>query len=369
MLYGVFSMANNDSERNFSTTEYCHCCGAELTEDNCRQVSASFSISGLSHLCINCEQDFYEKLARVEGRYVALFHACAALNVPCKPIVLEGVENFDTCKDPWITYINCLSEKKADRKGRKILTFFDGVTNLREVFGKDLTETDFVKHIKSERAKLDKLPGTPEQRAKWGINPDWKTNEDYDELDRLYEARESSFKGQTLTLQQENAIMDVAKWSLKQDKLIEKGNFTGAKTLHDMIDKTLAAESMRKKDEKPVEHFRPDAWVVALERAGLMANGKFLNLPDTIKAIDENLLRKRKYNYSLDVLDQTLFKIFNCIRQNADLAAVYELPTELLVEDELGEFSPEETAEEKKRKKYANLTPVRKQNTDGGGEE
>lgn len=364
-------MSNNESERNFSTTEYCHCCGAELTEDNCRQVSASFSVNGLSHLCINCEQDFYEKLAHAEGRYVALFHACAALNVPCKPIVLEDLkEDFDTCKDPWITYINCLSEKKEDRKGRKILTFFDGVTNMREIFGKDLTEKDFVKHIVNERAKLSKLPGTPEQRAKWGINPDWKTSEDYDELDRLYEARESSFKGQTLTLQQENALMNVAKWSLKLDKLIEKGNFTGAKTLTDMIDKTLAAESMRKKDEKPVEHFRPDAWVVALERAGLMADGKFLNLADTIAAIDKNLLRKRKYNYTLDVLDQSMLKMYNCVRQNADLAAVYELPAELTVDDELGEFSSEETDDEKKRKKYANLTPIRKNdsNSDGGEE-
>ena len=331
-------MANNDSERNFSTTEYCHCCGAELTEDNCRQVSASFSMNELSHLCINCEQDFYEKLALAEGRYIALFHACAALNVPCKPIVLEDIQDFDTCKDPWITYINCLSEKKADRKGRKILTFFDGVTNMREIFGKDLTEKDIV----SERAKISKRPGTPEQRAKWGINPDWKTSEDYDELDRLYEARESSFKGQTLTLQQENALMNVAKWSLKLDKLIEKGNFTGAKTLTDMIDKTLAAESMR----------------------------KFLNLPDTIAAIEKNLLRKRKYNYSLDVLDQSMLKMYNCIRQNADLAAVYELPTELAVDDELGEFSPEETTEEKKRKQYANLTPIRKNGSNGnGGEE
>lgn len=360
-------MSKNESERDFSTTEYCHCCGAELTEENCRQVSPSFSVNGLSHLCISCEQNFYEKLARVEGRYIALFHACAALNVPCKPIVLEGIEDFDKCDDPWITYINCLSEKKADRKGKKILTFFDGITNMREIFGKDLTETDFVKYVKAERAKLDKMPGTPEQREKWGINKEW-TTEDYNELDRLYEARASSFKGQTLTLQQENALINVAKWSLKQDKFIDKGNLQGAKALLDMIDKTLAAESMRKKDEKPVEHFRPDAWVVALERAGLMADGKFLNLNDTINAIDKNLLRKRKYNYSLDVLDQTLFKILNCIRQNADLAAVYELPTELLVDDELGEFLPEETAEEKKRKKYANLTPVRKQNSDDGGE-
>lgn len=361
-------MANNDSERNFSTTEYCHCCGAELTEDNCRQVSASFSMNGLSHLCINCEQDFYEKLARVEGRYIALFHTCAALNVPCKPIVLEGVEDFDRCADPWITYINCLSDKKADRKGKKILTFFDGITNMREIFGKDLTETDFAKYVKSERAKLDKMPGTPEQREKWGVNKEW-TTEDYNELDRLYEARASSFKGQTLTLQQENALINVAKWSLKQDKFIDKGNLQGAKALLDMIDKTLAAESMRKKDEKPVEHFRPDAWVVALERAGLMADGKFLNLPDTIAAIDKNLLRRHKYNYSLDVLDQSMLKMYNCIRQNADLAAVYDLPTELTVDDELGEFSPEETAEEKKRKKYANLTPIRKGDTGDGGEE
>lgn len=361
-------MANNDSERNFSTTEYCHCCGAELTEDNCRQVSASFSMNGLSHLCINCEQDFYEKLARVEGRYIALFHTCAALNVPCKPIVLEGVEDFDSCADPWITYINCLSDKKADRKGKKILTFFDGITNMREIFGKDLTETDFAKYVKSERAKLDKMPGTPEQREKWGVNKEW-TTEDYNELDRLYEARASSFKGQTLTLQQENALINVAKWSLKQDKFIDKGNLQGAKALLDMIDKTLAAESMRKKDEKPVEHFRPDAWVVALERAGLMADGKFLNLPDTIAAIDKNLLRRHKYNYSLDVLDQSMLKMYNCIRQNADLAAVYDLPTELTVDDELGEFSPEETAEEKKRKKYANLTPIRKGDTGDGGEE
>lgn len=354
-----------------STTEYCHCCGDELTEENCRQVSTSFSVNGLSHLCINCEQKFYENLARVEGRCIALFHTCAALNVPCKPIVLEGIGDFDKCEDPWITYINCLSEHKADRRGKKLLTFFDGITNMREIFGKDLTETDFIKHIKAERAKLDKMPGTPEQREKWGVNAEW-TSEDYDELDRNYEARANSFKGQTLTLQQEIALTNVAKWTLKQDKLIEKGNYQGAKALLDMIDKTLAAESMRKKDEKPVESFRPDAWVTALERAGLMAQGKFLDYNDTVKAIDKNLLRKRKYSYSLDVLDQMLFKMYNGVRQNNDLASVFELPEELEVEDELCEFMPEETEGERKRKQYANLTPVRlskSENSDANGEE
>ena len=53
-----------------------------------------------------------------------------------------------------------------------------------------------------------------------------------------------------------------------------------------------------------------------------------------------------------------IFDYYNNARLNADLPAANELPAELRLEDDLGEFEPEPTEEEMKRARYAGLTTV-----------
>ena len=47
------------------------------------------------------------------------------------------------------------------------------------------------------------------------------------------------------------------------------------------------------------------------------------------------------------------------MRRNADLMQLIDLPEELEVVDEYGEFSAEETEQEKEAKKYADLTKLK----------
>lgn len=353
----------------------CHSCGCELTEENCRQVSDS--ITGYSHLCIDCENEFYQRLVQVEGDSIALYHACAALNVPMKPIVLEGIhDTFNQDKQGWITYINALAEKKQDTKRGKILGFADGLTSLKLCFGKELSQKDFAACINSEREKIlkqAKLAGTEEQREKWGKMPIYKglpmSNELYDELDRLYEVRESAYKGFDLTSQQVATLIKAAKNDAIYDYLMRQGAPKLATDIQKSTSQLLADENMRKKDEKPVEELRLDALVLALEEAGLMENGDLLNYDELIEVLRDRFVKSKKYNYSLDVADQMILDVINSMRYNADLPYIQDLPEEFAPVDEYGEFEPEETEQEKENKRFLGITKVNIVKSDKGDNE
>lgn len=343
---------------------YCHCCGQALTDENCRAVNNSQS--GYSHLCVECENDLYQNLAKVEGDSIALFHTCAALNVPCLPIALDGVElTYNENKDGWLTYINLLAEKGLDRKKGKILGFADGLTSLVDCFGKNLSHTDFAERVKREKEAIAKRPkqiGSDAQIAKWGQIPIVKgypfTQELYDELDRLLEIRESAYKGQDLNPQQKETLIQAAKADASYNYLMSIGNIQQATNVQKAVSQRLADENMRAKDKKPVEELRLDALVLALEDAGLMENGDLLTYDELIEVMRDKFVKSPKYQYSLDVADQMMLDIINSMRQNADLMPIQDLPEEYAPVDEYGEFMPEETEKEKENKKYLGVTKV-----------
>lgn len=335
----------------------CHCCGVELSPDNCREVSSEFSQSGLSAYCVECESRIYSRFAQTQGKYHALLSACSAFNTPLKPLLLDGV-NLDEEPDAWLTYATLLAESGQDRKNGKLLGFADGVTTLWGLFGNDLSQKDFVKRIAAEKDKIAKTPGTELQRERWGVSKFYSTQSDYDELDRILEARLSSYQGQDLTPQALCILENVAKWTFQIDKLIEKGNFAGAKALNDMIDKNLASENLRLKDGKQTENLKFDMLVDALERKGFMEQGKFKTKDEVIEAIAEHFTHTKKYDYPIDALHQMELKILNTMRGNVDFNALFDLTPDMQVEDIYGEFSEEENDEYKRRKKYANLTEI-----------
>ena len=346
---------------------YCWKCGELLTDDNCRPAN---SVSGYSHLCISCENDFFNQLASVEGKHIALFHTAASLDVPCKPIVLEDCQDeFAQSDEAWILYINKLAEKKQDTKRGKILGFADGLTSLKLCFGKELSQTDFAACINSEREKIlkqPKLAGTLEQREKWGTEALYSngkstirmTQEVYDELDRQYNNRAESYKGQTLTPQMEDILVKVSKSNVIYDYLIRTGVVKLALDVQKGIDLLLASENMRKKDEKPIANFTPDAWVDSFEKAGLMQDGQFLTLPEIEDAMIK-IMRGKGYNQTLDAAHQLELNILNNARKNADQQTIFELPEDMRISDELGEFAEVESNEEKEARVYAQLTTVR----------
>ena len=58
-------------------------------------------------------------------------------------------------------------------------------------------------------------------------------------------------------------------------------------------------------------------------------------------------------------MDQSIMDMMNSMRANADLFMLNELPEELMVEDTYGEFDGIETDDQRKRRKYAGLMPLR----------
>lgn len=343
----------------------CVHCGDELTESNSFYAETE---SGFNPYCTKCQQTYFERLQAANGTHLAIYLCCIKYDVPCNPLVLPEDVNSDeflqsdAAKDGiWIYYLRKIEQSKLYDDGEDVPNFFDGVTNILRIFGKNFTERDFAKFVQYEQDLIDSLEGTERQRERWG---DSYTAEEYNELDRLYEGRKESFKGVTLTAQMEDTLIKVCRWNLKIDQYIEDGNIKLAKDLQSMVETALASESMRKKDEKPVEAYSIDAQVKALEDAGLMEDGKFLNLDGVQKSLIKHFIKKKKYDYPIDVLDHVIEDIWNTMRENADAMISTELPSELKPTDEFGEFEEKETEEYEKVKKFAGLTKVLYQETD-----
>lgn len=348
-------------QRNKETTYRCECCGEPLTDDNCRQVPSEFSESGYSAYCVECENRIYNHFAQSQGKYHALLTACGAFNVPLKPLLLDGV-NLDEEPDGWLTYINLLAESGQDRKNGKVLGFADGATTLWSLFGNKLGEPNLEKRIALEKEKIKKQVGSELQRERWGTQPPYKgmtlTQDLYDELDRLYEIRANSYKGQTITPQMDDTLIKVAKSNVIYDHLMRQGLVKAALDVQKNIDLLLASEQMRKKDEKKQENYRIDSQIIALEQAGLFEAGRFLSYEDTCRELVKFARRKGKYDITLDTVDNIVLDYHNAMRKNADQMAVNELDEELKVIDDFGELAETLNPDEIERRRFAGVTEI-----------
>lgn len=334
--------------------KFCVSCGEEMTDENSRSSAA---------YCIDCESRYFKKIEETNGTHFALFAACMAFNVPCEPLIVPK-DFADEKEDKWQTYLALLFENDKFEKNGKPRTFFDGVTNIRMIFGRELDQTDFAKYVGWEQSRIATLIGTPDQRERWGTEPLWRdipmTREIYDELDRQYEIRLASYRGMTITPAMDDVLVKVARFNVVMNSLMSKGKTKEIGDIQKIVDSLLASEQMRKKDEKPVEALRMDALVDAMEKMGLMENGQFLTYDETVEALRDNFIKSKKYDYSLDVADQTILAVLNTMRANADMPQIFDLNDDEMVDDEYGEFEAEETEKEKAAKKYAGLTKIQK---------
>lgn len=329
-------------------TEYrCVKCGDCLTEENSRDGGT---------MCIDCEAALYRKFEEKNGCHIALFLTCAATNTVFDAFVIPK-DFAEEKENQWIKYCELLENRETRRK--KAQTFFDGETDIRQVFGRSLSQDSIEKYLKYETARREKLEGTEEQREKWGVEDEY-TTEDYNALDRMYNNRAINFKGQTITDQMDYTLREVAKWQLLADKLRRAHDIKGSTDALKAVDKLLESECLRKKDEKPIEELRADALVLALEKAGLMEDGQLLTYDETVEVLRDKFIKSKKYDYSLDVGDQVILDILNTMRENADMSPILDLPADALLEDEYGEFEKEETEKEKASKRYAGLTSIQK---------
>ena len=335
---------------------FCTMCGEEKDEDFFYDRP-----HGLSPYCIECEQKLYERLSAKVGAHIGLFATCCSLNVPFWAEKLPPVQDFLKIEDRWVYYNERIADEIHGENG-VVRGFLDGETNILRIFGSSLSKTDTAKYIEMTQKHEAMMPGTREQRDRWGIGSLAKgldlTNEVYDELDRQYENWIGRYRGQTITPPLADSIIKICRWNLVTEYLIQTGEYLSAQKVQKMVDDLMASEQMRKKDEKPIEGMRLDALVVSLENLGAMEKNQFLSFPELVRVFWERFFKRKKYNYSVDAADHMIFDYYNNARIDADLPPANVLPAELKLEDELGEFEPEPTDEEIRRARYAGLTPV-----------
>lgn len=329
----------------------------------CKEKKSKEDFIPQTTTCISCQANTFKRIEQYNGSHLALFATSAAYNIPFHPsIVPIDISNFKG--DKWIKYIELLKDnnKLISAKGATT-NFGHGACNIREIFGIALSESDFARYVAREQSKITATSqGTEEQRAKWGTTPLCKgyvlTEDTYQMLDEQFDLWKERFKGINYP-QLESTLITICKWNAVIDYLFKEGNYAEAAKVRKMVDDLMASEQMRKKDEKPIEHVQMDALVFALEKAGMMEEGNLLPYDELIEVMRDRFVKSPKYQYTLDVADQMIMDYYNNLRANAEMDMVMELPASMEPIDEYGEFAENESEEEKKRKRYAGLTPVR----------
>lgn len=346
-------MTKKELSKKETQTLTCYKCGRPLTEDN--------SFESKMPICIDCQCKDFIDLEQANGIGLAVYLCCAKYDLPCLPLLLP--DNFEEEKNKWAKYLEILQEKDVLVKNDRLADFNDGETYILRLFGKEMSEKDFGKYVAHQKSRIAKIPGTEKQRQEWGTLAIWQnlpmTTEIYNELDRMYEDRLNTYKGVTLSDSTKATIRRVCKLTFAQDYLQSLGDASGVDKIQKTIDSILSAEQLRRKDEKPVENFRVDSMVKALEDAGLMEDGKFLSFDETRKALLQGIQKSHKYDYPIDACDQMIFNIINNMRANAGAVLLDELSDDLIIEDDYNEFASTADEEYLQRQDYAQTTNLR----------
>lgn len=309
---------------------------------------------------LTAQQERYDAIARATSDSLALFYCCIEFD---RPFDMLAVPKEPDVGEKWIAYLDNLRLKKLDTRRGEPLGFLDGLTDITKIFGEGLTAGEFTKAVGNEKSARNRKVGTAQQRKNWGENSAKNpyTSEDYDELDRIYEALASDLMAAGgVSVKQEFILRDCAKMTLDRDKMRAIGQYDKAAKLNKMVQDNLSSEGLRKRDAKPIDDLRIDGIVDRLEKAGLLKNGKQCS-PDEMFEILFH--RRPKYSYTKDAAEQILLYIANTTRVNDGLSELPTLPPDMRLRDDLGEFAEEPDEQEKESYKelgIVKMPPVKK---------
>lgn len=309
---------------------------------------------------LTAQQERYDAIARATSDSLALFYCCIEFD---RPFDMLAVPKEPDVGEKWIAYLDNLRLKKLDTRRGEPLGFLDGLTDITKIFGEGLTAGEFTKAVGNEKSARNRKVGTAQQRKNWGENSAKNpyTSEDYDELDRIYEALASDLMAAGgVSVKQEFILRDCAKMTLDRDKMRAIGQYDKAAKLNKMVQDNLSSEGLRKRDAKPIDDLRIDGIVDRLEKAGLLKNGKQCS-PDEMFEILFH--RRPKYSYTKDAAEQILLYIANTTRVNDGLSELPTLPPDMRLRDDLGEFAEEPDEQEKETYKelgIVKMPPVKK---------
>lgn len=309
---------------------------------------------------LTAQQERYDAIARATSDSLALFYCCIEFD---RPFDMLAVPKEPDVGEKWIAYLDNLRLKKLDTRRGEPLGFLDGLTDITRIFGEGLTAGEFTKAVGNEKSARNRKVGTAQQRKNWGENSAKNpyTSEDYDELDRIYEALSSDLMAAGgVSVKQEFILRDCAKMTLDRDKMRAIGQYDKAAKLNKMVQDNLSSEGLRKRDAKPIDDLRIDGIVDRLEKAGLLKNGKQCS-PDEMFEILFH--RRPKYSYTKDAAEQILLYMANTTRVNDGLSELPTLPPDMRLRDDLGEFAEEPDEQEKETYKelgIVKMPPVKK---------
>mgnify|MGYP004628428237 FL=1 len=309
---------------------------------------------------LTAQQERYDAIARATSDSLALFYCCIAFD---RPFDMLAVPKEPDVGEKWIAYLDNLRLKKLDARRGEPLGFLDGLTDITKIFGEGLSAGEFTKAVGNEKSARNRKVGTAQQRKNWGENSAKNpyTSEDYDELDRIYEALASDLMAAGgVSVKQEFILRDCAKMTLDRDKMRAIGQYDKAAKLNKMVQDNLSSEGLRKRDAKPIDDLRIDGIVDRLEKAGLLKNGKQCS-PDEMFEILFH--RRPKYSYTKDAAEQILLYMANTTRVNDGLSELPTLPPDMRLRDDLGEFAEEPDEQEKETYKelgIVKMPPVKK---------
>ena len=309
---------------------------------------------------LTAQQERYDAIARATSDSLALFYCCIEFD---RPFDMLAVPKEPDVGEKWIAYLDNLRVKKLDVRRGERLGFLDGLTDITKIFGEGLTAGEFTKAVGNEKSARNRKVGTAQQRKNWGENSAKNpyTSEDYDELDRIYEALSSDLMAAGgVSVKQEFILRDCAKMTLDRDKMRAIGQYDKAAKLNKMVQDNLSSEGLRKRDAKPIDDLRIDGIVDRLEKAGLLKNGKQCS-PDEMFEILFH--RRPKYSYTKDAAEQILLYMANTTRVNDGLSELPTLPPDMRLRDDLGEFAEEPDEQEKESYKelgIVKMPPVKK---------
>lgn len=304
---------------------------------------------------LTAQQERYNAIARATSDSLALFYCCIEFD---RPFDMLAVPKEPAVGEKWIAYLDNLRLKKLDTRRGEPLGFLDGLTDITKIFGEGLTAGEFTKAVGNEKSARNRKVGTAQQRKNWGENSAKNpyTSEDYDELDRIYEALASDLMAAGgVSVKQEFILRDCAKMTLDRDKMRAIGQYDKAAKLNKMVQDNLSSEGLRKRDAKPIDDLRIDGIVDRLEKAGLLKNGKQCS-PDEMFEILFH--RRPKYSYTKDAAEQILLYMANTTRVNDGLSELPTLPPDMRLRDELGEFAEEPDEQEKESYKELGIVKM-----------
>nr|DAV41977.1 MAG TPA: hypothetical protein [Caudoviricetes sp.] len=304
---------------------------------------------------LTAQQERYDAIARATSDSLALFYCCIEFD---RPFDMLAVPKEPDVGEKWIAYLDNLRLKKLDTRRGEPLGFLDGLTDITKIFGEGLSAGEFTKAVGNEKSARNRKVGTAQQRKNWGENSAKNpyTSEDYDELDRIYEALSSDLMAAGgVSVKQEFILRDCAKMTLDRDKMRAIGQYDKAAKLNKMVQDNLSSEGLRKRDAKPIDDLRIDGIVDRLEKAGLLKNGKQCS-PDEMFEILFH--RRPKYSYTKDAAEQILLYIANTTRVNDGLSELPTLPPDMRLRDDLGEFAEEPDEQEKESYKELGIVKM-----------